>query len=272
MPTALLSSLTVHPAAAALPMPAATDPDSQVIVASIVELGRILDPLKVCKGRIVDGRIRQRGALAAGLVEVPVEEVEESEVTSIILHSLAARRHLTKSALAYIGFPVMETALAESRARRLANLKSGVSASKPRSSTGKTIGNAAELAELLGVSRSLFFTAQEIHKKFNSSPKSIRAMWEPKILSGEMGLPQVQQAIAGKLAALNGSTTPKGDAQQLLLELFSSAKVRFGRWDKLQPAQRAAATAQFRAEFLPSLPPELLDEAERFLSTRLATA
>lgn len=276
MNTALITALIIHPAAAALPMPGDADPTVRAVIASICDLGRVTDPLKISKGRIVDGRIRLRGAVAAGLEAVPVVEIAESEVGSIILHSLLARRHLTKSGLAYMGYPLLEAALAESRKRRLENLKSAppipgassvVSASESRSSTQWTIGNTAEeLAASLGISRSFFFMAREIHKKFASSPRTIRQEWEPKILSGEMGLGEVQQAIAGKLAALNGQTTPKNDPQILLFDLFSKAKVRFARWESLDKQARAAALENFRTEFLPSLPAELLEEAERFIA------
>jgi hypothetical protein len=284
-----IAKLTIHPAAEALPMPAVEDPASRAIVASICDLGRVLEPLKICQGRVVDGRIRLRGALAAGLPVAPVTEITEAEVAEVILHTLLARRHYTKSALAYLGFPLFETALAESRKRRLANLRSApldakpgtpipesksvVSASKPRSSTQWTIGETAEeLADALGVSRSLFFMAREVRKKFATGPKILRDTWEPKLLSGELSLGEVQQAVSGKLAALDGQTNPKNDPQQLLFDLFRTATARFGRWSALSPAQRKAATQKFRDEFLPSLPPDLLEEVESFLSERLATA
>jgi hypothetical protein len=106
------STLIIHPSAALLPLCAESDPASQVIVASVVELG-ILHPLLVSKGRVVDGRLRLRGALAAGLAEVPVREVAEKDVVSIILHSLTARGHFTKSAIAYLAFPTLEMGLTE---------------------------------------------------------------------------------------------------------------------------------------------------------------
>jgi hypothetical protein len=273
-----ISSLSVHPAASALPLPAENDPASRAIVASICDLGRILEPLKVCKGRVVDGRIRLRGAIAAGLEAVPVDEVPEEDVTSIILHSLTARRHFTKSALAYIGFPIMEAALAESRRRRLENLKSaqnGVSASATSNVRSAYVqGNTAdELAAQIGIGRELFFFAKSIHKKFSQSPKAIRDQWEPKILSGEMGLGQVQQALAGKLAAMDGQTTPKGDAQKLLFDLFSKATVRFGRWSILDSTQRQVAVEKFRTEFLPALPEQLIEEFQKWVeSERFTTA
>lgn len=270
VPTA---SLTIHPAAQVLPVTPETDPAAKALLESVLDLGQILEPLLVSKTRVVDGRLRLRTALAAGLDEVPVQEVDEKDVTSIVLQSLLARRHYTKSALAYLGYPLLEGALAESRKRRLANLKIGDSTpGKSRSSTQWTpVNTAEELAASLGVGRSFFFFAKAIHKKFSTGPKILRETWEPKILSGEMGLGEVQQAIAGKIAALDGDTVPKGDAQQLLFDLFKTATTRFSRWSVLNPKQRHALIERFRSDFLPSLPPELLEEVERFLTDRLAT-
>lgn len=270
MTTALISSLTIHPAAALIPMPPDDDSTSLAMVRSVGEFG-VLAALKVCAGRVVKGRLRLRSAKACGLTEVPVEEVEEKDVASIILHSLCVRRHLTKSALAYLGYPLMEPALAESRRRRTENLRNHVNPSKPRSYPQGTFGSAGDLAEHLGVGRKLFFEACEIHKKFAQHPK-LRSEWEPKILSGEMGLGQVQQAISGKIAANEGKTTPKGDANQLMLALFDTAKVRFDRWEKLERSQRDKAVEKFETEFLPSLPQELLAAAEKFLENRRAVA
>ena len=270
MTTTLTSSLTIHPAAAMIHMPAEDHADSLAMVRSVSELG-ILTALKVCKGRIVDGRLRQRGALGAGLAAVPFEEVPEEDVASIIVHSLLARRHYTKSALAYLGYPIMENALAESRRRRVANLQIGVNPSNPRSSISWTIGNSGDLAEQLGVSRALFLMAAAIRKKFGAAP-ALRIEWEPKILSGEMALGAVQQAISGKIAANEGKTVPKGDANQLMLDLFSTAKVRLDRWEKLAPKQRDAAKEKFVTDFLANLPEELLDAAEEYLESRRVKA
>lgn len=263
-------SLTIHPSAADLPMPPDDDPSTKAVISSICEMG-VLQPLKVCKGRVVDGRLRLRGAIAAGLAEVPTVEIDEQDVASVILHLLLARRHYTKSALAYLAVPILEAALTETRKRAVQAAKIGASASSSKCTPCTFANTVEEIAERMGISQRYLLEAKAVRKKFSSYPQ-LREQWKPKILSGEMGLGQVQQAISGKIAALHGNTTPKGDAQQLLFELFDTAKVRFGRWEQLGDHQRKAAIAKFGGEFLPSLPPDLLDEAARFLATRAKAA
>lgn len=265
--TVLLSSLTIHPVAAALPMPADDSPVAQAMLASLHDVGQ-LTALKVSGARIVDGRLRARCAQLASIAEVVIEQVEEKDVTSIVFHSLVARRHYSKSALAYVVAPMIHMALDESRQRQTANLKKG---SKLSESTQWTLGTAEDMADKFGISRSLLFMALSIRKKFAANPE-IKAEWEPKILAPEdaMGLGKVQQAIAGKLAAIAGQTTPKGDAAQLVFEWFSTAKIRFERWGKLSPAQRTEAIDKLRTEFLPSLPPEMMEAIEEYLRTNCA--
>jgi len=248
------------------------DPAAVALRSSVCDLGRILEPLKVCGGRIVDGRERQRAALVAGLDEVPTVEVAEEEVTTIILHSLLARRHLTKSARAYLAFPLLEPALAASRNRRLANLRPG--GSGKRTATPSAVGDTSEeMAEQLGVCRRLIFMAREIHKKFNTGPKSLRETWEPKLLSGELDLGAVQQAISGKFAALDGKTHPKNDPEQLLFEGLETLTLRFGHWKKIAPDAQEKLIEVLCQKLLPALPSERLAAVEKHLrSLRLSHA
>jgi len=266
--TARPQDLLTHPLADLIPLPPVSDPASRAILASICDLGRVTDALKVCKGRVVDGRMRLRAAIAAGLEEVPITEVAESEVATIAMDSLVARKHLTKSALAYVSIPLTEQRLAESRDRRTANLRStGAKTGVAKISMGTRV---EEIAESLGISRRTYFAARDLRKKLEANAQA-RAELEPKILSGEMSLEQAQQSLAGKLAALSGKTTPKGDPNQLMLELFESAEVRLTRWDKLTAKQRTEAKDKFREQILCNLPDELIEETELYLRERKAS-
>jgi len=255
-----ISNLIIHPLAEKMPLPAKDDPARCAIIASICDIG-VLEPIKICKGRVVDGRIRLHGATAAGLVVVPVQEVEEKDVNSIILQTLLARRHYTKSALAYLSVPILEEALVEIRKRHLENLKINAKLPGARLPLGDT---AEEIAESLGVSRRLVFMAKEIHKRFARGPKAIRETWEPKILSGELGLAEVQQAISGKLAAIDGRTHPKNDPCQLVFALWDTAAARLSRWDQIPEDELPKARADFREKVLANLPEELWKEIRAF--------
>jgi hypothetical protein len=273
--------LLVHPLAQRIHVE--SDPDYPALLASVRDLG-IIEPLKVTRSDgqgespgylyVVDGNRRWKAARESMLSEVPVKEVDPKDAASIILHSLVARRHLTKGALAYVAYPILKPALAEARARQLECQKKGqtsVSASKSRSSIQSTTGSVEDIAASLGMGRDLIFMAQAIHKKFADHP-GLREIWEPKIIAGEMGLGQVQQAISGKIAAIDGQTTPKGDPAQLLFEFLDMAVHRLDikRWQKLDPSQRADALGKFREHFLPNLPEEFLKEAETYLRNRRA--
>jgi len=220
-------------------------PAATALKTSACDLGRILDPIKICKGRIVDGRARLRAARAAGLVTVPTAEVAEEEVASIVLQSLLARKHFTKSALAYLSYPLLEPALAEARKRQLSRLRVG-----EKSANLVSVGNTVEeIAENLGIGRNLLFQTKEIRKKLAKLGDKERAKWEAKILSEDMGIGQVQQALSGQLAGLDGKTHSKGDTQQLYFDLFRDAENRFTRWDSLDAAKRKTLRAEYRKSF-----------------------
>ncbi len=72
---------------------------------------------KISKGRVVDGRIRIHAAIVAGLDDVPTAEVAEDEAASVVLQSLLARKHYTKSGRAFLAVPLLDAALAESSRR-----------------------------------------------------------------------------------------------------------------------------------------------------------
>ena len=102
-------------------MPPESDPVWSFIRKSAGDVG-ILEPLKVCKLRVVDGRLRLHAAKVAGLDKLPVVEVAEKDVASIIVDSLIARKHLTASARIYMIFPLFGDRLAESARNRSENL------------------------------------------------------------------------------------------------------------------------------------------------------
>ncbi len=262
-----ITTLTLHPLLLELPRVDAETEAVRALIHAIRDVGRILEPLKINRGRVVAGRKRFLAAQTLGLAEVPTDPIADDEVATVILQTLLARAHYTKGARAYLAIPIVDSALKETRQRAISAARSGLSGSKSESTQWTFANSTDELIEKMQISRALYYQAKEIRKKF-AGVRGLREEWEPKILSGEMGLGQVQQAIAGKIAALEGRTAPKGDAQQLLFDLFATAKVRFSRWETLDKAGRAAVIGQFRDDFLPSLPDELRAEFESFLTER----
>lgn len=274
-PTALLSSLEIHPSAAALPMPAKDDPVYLRVLAGIQDLGRVTDPLKVCKGCVVDGRVRMRGAKLAGLLEVPIEEVPEEEVNGLIYHSLMARRHYTKSGLALLAAMMMSFEVEqEIQSRRVANLRPGAAHREARKLSGwdgRTVEKRLEaLAEVLGVSRRRFCAARAILKKLDHHLVSAeeRDKWIGKILSGDASLEQVQQGLSGKISALEGKTTP-ATRGQLTFDFAAVASIWTGNIAaETEPAEERRARKLFNKAFLPSLAPAYLEDTVVFLKAK----
>ena len=251
-------------------MPGEADPHLRAVVASVCDLGFIIEPLKVCKGRIVDGRLRRLGAKAAGLVDVPTVEIEDGDVASVILHSLVSRRHLTKSALAYLTFPVMEDALAESRRRRLANLRNlqgGATASNPPSA--QTGNNTAEkIAESIGMSRRYLFYSRSIIAAFRKEPM-LREMFEPKILSGELNLEDVTKGIAGWRSTFG---KPKVVQQELDLwrgkiKGFSDPR-KFSNWSSTTPETRTFIANEIAKAIAERWPDDVREAVRKVLDLR----
>lgn len=66
----------------------------------------VQDPLKVIRGpegwQVVDGRHRLKASEEAGLETVPCVETTEAEITNVIAANILARRHVTKTARAWL--------------------------------------------------------------------------------------------------------------------------------------------------------------------------
>ena len=100
-----LDALTIHPLLAPVPRLALDAPEMLALIAS-VETHGVLAPLIVNeRAEIIDGRARLIAAQKAGLTEVPCVVVPDEDAATLILDTLCARRHLTKSALAYVFSP-----------------------------------------------------------------------------------------------------------------------------------------------------------------------
>lgn len=237
-------TLSVHPAAQAIPRLAEDSPEFWGILASIATAG-IIEPLKIKSGSVVDGRERQRAAILLRYATVPCIEIADGEVTSVIFHSLLARKHYTKSALAYIAQPIFEATLSEARKRQLDNLKAGIEIPERQLSglSGKT---AEDAADRLGINRQFLFVARNIRGHFAKNP-ALKDHFEPRILSGELGLGAVMQGIAGWNSTKG---QPKQEREQLLLwaekiKGFGDPR-KWAGWDKATPEVKEFVRTELR--------------------------
>lgn len=250
------SSLRIHPLLREAPPPPPELLES--MLADIEERG-IDDPLIVDeKNRVMGGRIRLRIALDLRLPEVVITRRSSAEAATIIVQSLLQRRHYSRSALAYLAFPLFETMFDEARDRQMACLKRGESRSTQNVLRGATV---EAIARNAGVSRALFFQARELHKAFAKNPAA-REQFEPKILSGELCLGYAINGVAGQASTAGRS---RGEVHQL--ELFSrgisTLRIRFSKWEMI-PAKNRTFIANEFAEAIADAPAEI---QERVLAT-----
>jgi hypothetical protein len=224
------------------------------MVSSLQQFGLIY-PLMLHKGRVVDGKERLGAAIKLGIEEVPCVEICEGDLHSVILHSLTARKHLTKSAVAYLAYPHLAKTLEESKKRRGPN---------------SPFQMAEELAESLGISRSLFFLARNIHGHFDKDP-AMRAYFEPRILHGEpnaddvddrraYSLGRVRQGIERWYAAKNLNKQPGKQPEYAWTEKLSGFmdKRKFAGWDKLSDKEQQQVITRVVLGVLHAWPEKLL--------------
>lgn len=250
-------SLTIHPLVEHLPVRLPDSPEGRALRASIAETG-VTEPLKISKGRIIDGREVWLHAKALGKDTVPCLEVPEGDVATIVLSSLLCRKHYSKSALAYLAFPFVDAVLKEAKKRKLANLKTGVVSPERQLSGLSGAASAEELAEQLGINRQFLFSARNIHGHFAKN-EELKEHFEPQILSGELGLGAVLQGIAGWNATKDQSRT---DREQLVLW---SEKIKgfidprkFAGWDKADAETRTWVQEQLIKGLRDAWPEDLL--------------
>lgn len=182
------------------------------------------------KHEIVDADSRERWRAARMLQwpGIPVLIVSEGQVATACLNALVHRRHHTKSALAYLAWPILEMALAESKERRLQNLRKGQQT--PDSGLSRLSANAQELAEQHGFDRTLIFDAKKVHALFAKDP-SYRAQMEPRLLCEPIGGEHEANRPVGLGAILAGYEGKKNEDKARVnhaqLDLFSQAVKTF---------------------------------------------
>ncbi len=195
------ADLAIHPLVKLLPE---ETPDSEpfaTLVESIRDCG-IEQPLIVDKEhRILKGRRRWRAARRLQLTEVPVI-IRAEDPATVILNSLLQRRHYTKSARAYLAYPLMKQAHEEARHRWLARLKSG---GKSHSVTfGQSID---DFADQIGVGVTFFKYAAKVHDLF-AKDAGFKAQMEPKILDSDDGV-----GLGAVIAGHAGQAHTKGKSK-----------------------------------------------------------
>lgn len=217
--------------------------------------GGDFEPLKITQGREIidpDSRERWRAARQLQMATVPVTIVAEEDVEFVAIGTLVNRWHLTKSALAYLVYPMLKPAFEASRNKRLENLKN---TNVSRKGTQFPFGNTVEeMARSFGVSDKLLKQAKDVHAIFDRDA-DYKEQMEPRILAemegGEherllpMGLGAVIAGHAGRDHTLDKNRRDRGKFG-LFERDFAIAMKRMACWDDFDEREKAKARQQLR--------------------------
>jgi ParB-like chromosome segregation protein Spo0J len=127
--------------------------------------------------QIVNGRHRWKGAVMLNMATkpcLPYRVVSDDEVDDIILTTLSARKHYSRSAVAYLARPHIEAALLRAAEIRKAHLKEGASRKPTDQSTGANGSSFADIAARLNVSTDLLTLAAKTYQLFKDSDARIQ--------------------------------------------------------------------------------------------------
>lgn len=250
--------LRPHPLIQPMPRWAKDSDEWRAFVADIREHG-IREPLKVVGDLVVDGETRRLAAKQLKL-NVPTEEVPADEALAVIVRNLLLRRNVvSKSALAYLAYPLMQPAHEEARERHLARLKTGGAATK-----GHAVAIAPQLddfADQIGVGVSLFKYAAKIHEAFAADP-ALKAELEPSILVDGAGLGGIVAGIGGRQATRGKPKGRQAEQLELFSEAWSTLGKRFGHWARMSVDVREQALPALR-KTVAAMPPDLREELKR---------
>jgi hypothetical protein len=255
--TLLIEKLTVHPLLAPVPRLALDSPEMAALIRSVETHGFLRPVIVNDRDEIMDGRCLVLAAEKIGRSAVDCLVRPDEDAATIILDTLCARRHLTKSALAYLAFPIMEAA---SEAREAARIRGLMAGKNHRKATQLLSGKISieETAVQLGFSREYFYKSRQVHALFAEQP-AFKAQMEPLLLSSDE---RDQVSLQGVLAGWTGKQNegqPRRQADQLDLfdDAFRTLRYHLSRtWGSIDPERRAALAPQVR-ETVAVMPPEV---------------
>jgi len=236
------SELPDHPLLAHIPVWAPHEPEFQALKVSILERGVDYPVLVDSAGRVVDGRNRRNACAAAGL-HVPTRQVPEEQVSQIIVSALACRRHMSKSAIAYVLYPLVKEQL---------DAGTGMFGQPlPKSKRWSDVA-----AEQIGVNERYLRSAQTIHEQLARRPE-LRAEVEARVFAeGGCDLSRIAQGNAGREATLDKARhTPQPGA--LFTRAITDLRNRFTNfWPKIEPTLRLSVADEL-ADTLCQAPEEV---------------
>lgn len=168
--------LSPHPELASHPYDASTLTQMQGTIPAV----GVLEELLITPDRhIANGRHRWKGTVMLNMATkpcLPYRVVDEAEVTNIILTTLSARKHYSRSAVAYLALPHIEAAvLAAAQARKATQFGKTHSSRSTDQSVDREKGSSfEELAARLNVSTDLLTLARKTAQLFRDSDARIQ--------------------------------------------------------------------------------------------------
>jgi hypothetical protein len=293
----------LHPALKRIPV--LDDASQEAIRAAIMQTGSITDPIKLdADGRVATdhGRTLVLAACDLGLSEIAVQ-MTDLDAATLILDELTTRRHLTKSAIAYLAYPLLKPAWEAARIRQAACLKKGAKTPDFPVLHSADYGarTVEDFAKERGLGQTYLFEAQKVHQLFEEfesrrfkftiqggkhdgeiAELTLREYFEPRIIrqpiGGEheqnrpMGLGAVVAAIGYVISGKNftGAARPQYQFEQFefWVKPIGSLQDGFRHWKKM-PEKTRKLCVKLWAATLNGLPEELWDitiqQAERRL-------
>lgn len=246
-----VTDLRIHPAARDLHLLSEEHPAFVALVDNMLDVGfNPAHPITITNdGRILDGRHRWRAAKRAGLAAVPCIIRDESEAATIIIGSIVARKHYTKSALAFEVYPLMQAAHEEAIHRATERIKHG-----PKSTP--VSARTRDLNTSLGISKNMLAMAKQVHDIFRQDPEYAAEMLprlyqepsggEAQESTRPVGLGAIIAGHAGKQRTDSVSRDHWEQQMDLFGETWSTLKRATKYWTKLDPRRQEAVVGQFR--------------------------
>lgn len=204
----------------------------------------VLEPLKVVKNPdhegsylVIDGRHRLQAARDAGKKEVPCVIVHEGDIHAHMEGSVIARRHWTKSMLAYFCVLLHPEVAAD-------NVNGGdrrsISAQKMRFDPMSR----EMLAERFGVSLRLLVEAIWIYRQLDEHP-DLRPRIEPSLWAG-VPLMRLRLGIEGATATLDKPRRPASPDSASWGKYLNGLRTRLVLWESWTEEQRIRFAGDWR--------------------------
>lgn len=216
--------LKLHPLLTELPgapQSYKTGPLFDSLCDNLLATGAPLTPLPVVGHQVCtpDAARMMFAARQSGITALPVFEVPPDEA-ALLISEMCRRLHYTKGQQAYLLWPVVKEMIAQTRIRQEKTRQKG------RFSTGVASGNTGELtveefAHRLGMDRTAFYRARDVHNLFAKHP-DYKSVMEPKLLGLAEDTVGLGAIIAGHAGfKKTGSTRPEVNQFELFDGFFS---------------------------------------------------